>query len=74
MATKPKKLLDRIEACIDAINLEKEKLSEIKDEVQEFYDDHGDKWQESDVASEWQSLIDELEEVCEQSEVPQVPA
>ena len=41
-------------------------LDSMKDEMQSYFDDRSDKWQESDKGSEFQEELDTLDEVISQ--------
>lgn len=47
------------------IHVAKDIIEQVKSEMQESFDNHSDKWQESDKGQEYQDRITELEAVVE---------
>jgi len=46
-------------------------IQEVRDEVEEFIEDHSEKWQESEKGEEWRGLMDELDEHLDTLDVAQ---
>ena len=50
------------------IQAAKELVEETKNSLQEFYDSHSERWQESDAAAEVEEKIDNLDDVASELE------
>ena len=52
----------KLDATIEILERAKAKIEDLKDSLQEVFDNRSDKWQESDKGSEAQDFIDFLDD------------